>query len=928
MILIGVTGANGSGKTTIIQKIISSLGARKKSAHLHLCQYLKPSYESAFTEMAVDYSKLLKDIKMLNSGHSIILKSSIHDTEIKFKHITIGPLSEKDILFIESPLPFKKCTDVTYDIKVFVDTPLDLSVLRSLRNTGKLENVSSYEIIRKNAIECSEEEVDIKINNQGNINDINLLNLRKIFFNHLDSSENKLGRLAINPNFDASNNVRKPKGRLYVVSGPSGAGKTSLINNIIKKCQNIEKVIPYSTRPQRASESQGDPYKFISDDMFSKLYDNMQFLQYFEFNSCRYGIPAYEISEKLASGKSLVTDVASSTLSEMKKAFPNLKSIYIVPKTITELESRLRSRHQTDKMQKLNDTDKRLEWSVKELENVTYMNYDYIVINDNLSLATNDFISIINADRLSSNALQNRQPNLFRYFSIYRKYNNIRKLDSKLPLPEECQFIPLSSLNNETYKIIWPTTVNSNSDVLSEKAFFLRAVKNINSEHRISCRSELENLTKAANLGLYPKLIYFDENDGTYLAQFISDSTKITNDEIKSSFCTLTKILDSIKSLHKSDLFENNFSPINYIETVILKIKLSNKTALPYDIDETIITCHRISDILKKTSKENRPCHNDLTSYNLLLNRHDGKVIITDWECSGNYDIYWDLAKFSLESDFNEDHDKYMMKYYFKESQEEMDFHRLFMYKVLVEFYLSMWSLWQNTNKSIESDRFMDISSTRFQNCRNHINSVKCKESFQAILSKLKEPYKFFWKLNNYKLLGSQSLEKHRRNNYFSNAELSSENNSNTLVLIKPDIIAKNKVPDIIRIIENNSFKIVKARLMHLDINDVSNLYLKIINHPLYYDVMDLMTSGMVCVLKVAGTNVISSMLKLKDDIRKEFATDKKWNSLHCSDTHEDAEREIDLFFPSHKFIGEQATSNQKFGEETKMDGTSISYNI
>jgi len=186
------------------------------------------------------------------------------------------------------------------------------------------------------------------------------------------------------------------KGRLFIVAAPSGAGKTSVVTNVISKLKPlipIERVITLTTRPQRPGEIDGIDYHFLSQEEFLKRKEEGFFLETTKYNGYYYGSPISMIQD-MKNGKSfiIITDPAGAN-NFKKNIIPDAVTIWITISDIQELRKRLEKR-KTDSPDMV---EKRLEIAQHEIEReAKEKSFSYHVQNNNLNDATNDIINIIN----------------------------------------------------------------------------------------------------------------------------------------------------------------------------------------------------------------------------------------------------------------------------------------------------------------------------------------------------------------------------------------------------------------------------------------------------------------------------------------------------------------------------------------------------
>jgi guanylate kinase len=183
------------------------------------------------------------------------------------------------------------------------------------------------------------------------------------------------------------------KGILFVVTAPSGAGKTTLCDMVLEAVPGLEYSVSVTTRPRRKGEVDGKDYTFVSRDEFEKLLRKDEFLEHAVVYDNYYGTRRSVIGESLARGKDIVLDIdLQGALQIKEKGYPAV-FVYIVPPSIKELERRLRGR-KTDPEEIIL---KRLSLAREEMAHID--EYDYLVVNDDLRIAFEEFKAIVLAER-------------------------------------------------------------------------------------------------------------------------------------------------------------------------------------------------------------------------------------------------------------------------------------------------------------------------------------------------------------------------------------------------------------------------------------------------------------------------------------------------------------------------------------------------
>ena len=190
----------------------------------------------------------------------------------------------------------------------------------------------------------------------------------------------------------------KEKGQIFVITAPSGAGKTTIIKNILEKdVGEIGYSISHTTRKPRKGESHGLHYYFVDREKFEKMIDAHEFIEWAVVYDYLYGTSISSVNRELFSGKDLLMDVDIQGSQEIKRQFPDALSIFILPPSIDILKERLQKRSPNDKM----NTDLRLKKAAEEIKRCR--DYDFIIINDDLKKAIKEIEAIIVAQRANKN---------------------------------------------------------------------------------------------------------------------------------------------------------------------------------------------------------------------------------------------------------------------------------------------------------------------------------------------------------------------------------------------------------------------------------------------------------------------------------------------------------------------------------------------
>ena len=183
-------------------------------------------------------------------------------------------------------------------------------------------------------------------------------------------------------------------GNLYIISAPSGAGKTSLVNALLPTLPNVQVSVSHTTRPQRPGEVDGVNYHFVARDTFLGMVENNAFLEHAEVFGNHYGTSQQWVNETLARGIDVVLEIDWQGAQQIRRLMPEALSIFILPPSRSTLEQRLTQRGQDD----ATIIAARMAQAVSEMSH--YVEADYLVVNDSFETALQELRSILIAGRL------------------------------------------------------------------------------------------------------------------------------------------------------------------------------------------------------------------------------------------------------------------------------------------------------------------------------------------------------------------------------------------------------------------------------------------------------------------------------------------------------------------------------------------------
>lgn len=193
------------------------------------------------------------------------------------------------------------------------------------------------------------------------------------------------------------------RGRVFVVSAPSGTGKTTVCHAVVERDAGIEMSVSHTTRKARAGERDGANYHFVSEAEFRRLAEEGAFLEYAEYGGNLYGTSWAALEKPRAEGRDVLLEIEVQGGKQVRERMPDACLVFLVPPSFAELERRLRGRG-TDAPEVI---ERRLAIAHQELQAV--VRYDYVVVNDAVEAAVARVLEIVAAERRGRVAERHRR---------------------------------------------------------------------------------------------------------------------------------------------------------------------------------------------------------------------------------------------------------------------------------------------------------------------------------------------------------------------------------------------------------------------------------------------------------------------------------------------------------------------------------------
>lgn len=179
------------------------------------------------------------------------------------------------------------------------------------------------------------------------------------------------------------------KGKLFVVSAPSGAGKTSLVKALLETSPDLGVAVSHTTRARRSSEIDGVNYHFVSEEGFKALIKEQAFIEFAEVFGNFYGTSKSEIEKQLSLGKHLILEIDWQGAKQIRDKLPDCLCIFILPPSLAALKDRLQGRGTDDQV----TIERRTREAITEMSH--FDEFDYLVVNDKFAEAKEDLVRVV-----------------------------------------------------------------------------------------------------------------------------------------------------------------------------------------------------------------------------------------------------------------------------------------------------------------------------------------------------------------------------------------------------------------------------------------------------------------------------------------------------------------------------------------------------
>lgn len=195
-------------------------------------------------------------------------------------------------------------------------------------------------------------------------------------------------------------------GTLYIISAASGAGKTTLVSAVLEQLDDLEVSVSHTTRAPREGEVDGVNYHFVDKDTFEAMVEDSEFIEYATVFGNMYGTSRQHIQEQLLKGKDVILEIDWQGARQIRQLMADCRSVYIVPPSTEALRERLTSRGKDDE----ETITRRMQEAISEMSH--YVEFDYLIINDDFDEARDNLTAIIRGNRMLHEHQQQKHADL------------------------------------------------------------------------------------------------------------------------------------------------------------------------------------------------------------------------------------------------------------------------------------------------------------------------------------------------------------------------------------------------------------------------------------------------------------------------------------------------------------------------------------
>jgi len=198
-------------------------------------------------------------------------------------------------------------------------------------------------------------------------------------------------------------------GNLFIVTAPSGAGKTTLVRMLLERDRQVRLSVSYTTRAPRPGEADGRDYHFVDAPTFLAMRERGEFIESAEVHGNHYGTSRVWMEGRMRTGSDVLLEIDWQGARQVRGAFPAAIGIFVLPPSVAELERRLRGRGQDPEAV----IRRRLESAAEEMRHA--VEFEYVIINKELAAAIDDLSAVVRASRLGLAAQRARHPECFAF---------------------------------------------------------------------------------------------------------------------------------------------------------------------------------------------------------------------------------------------------------------------------------------------------------------------------------------------------------------------------------------------------------------------------------------------------------------------------------------------------------------------------------